>query len=81
MTLKAIAYEAGMTDSAVASASYTIQVAAPTFEPPAGAYSSAQSVTISTTTAGASIRYTTDGARPPPPSGTCTADRLRSAAT
>jgi hypothetical protein len=59
--LKAIAYESGFADSAVASASYTIQVATPTFAPPAGNYGSAQSVTMSTTTAGASIRYTTDG--------------------
>ena len=70
LTLKAIAYEAGMTDSAVASANYTIQVATPTFNPPAGSYGSAQSVTISTTTAGASIRYTTDGSIPSSTVGT-----------
>jgi Concanavalin A-like lectin/glucanases superfamily/Chitobiase/beta-hexosaminidase C-terminal domain/Domain of unknown function (DUF2341) len=40
------------------------QVATPTFNPPAGTYSSAQPVTISTTTVGASIRYTTDGSTP-----------------
>ena len=39
-------------------------VATPTFNPPAGTYNSAQPVTISTTTAGASIYYTTNGARP-----------------
>jgi hypothetical protein len=39
-------------------------VATPTFTPPAGTYSSGQSVTISTTTLGASIRYTTDGSTP-----------------
>ena len=39
-------------------------VAAPTFNPPAGAYGSAQSVILSSTTAGASIRYTTDGSTP-----------------
>ncbi|MBZ5677966.1 MAG: S8 family serine peptidase, partial [Acidobacteriia bacterium] len=44
--------------------------ATPTFNPPAGAYGSAQSVTISTTTPGASIRYTTDGSTPSSTVGT-----------
>jgi len=39
-------------------------VATPTFSPPAGSYDSAQVVTISTTTSGAAIRYTTDGSDP-----------------
>lgn len=38
--------------------------AIPTFSPAAGTYSSAQSVTLSTSTAGATIYYTTDGAEP-----------------
>src|SRR6185312_11719946 len=38
--------------------------AAPTFSPAAGTYTSAQSVTLSDTTAGASIYYTTDGTTP-----------------
>ncbi|MGD0777611.1 MAG: DUF2341 domain-containing protein, partial [Candidatus Solibacter sp.] len=66
-TLNAIAYLAGMTDSAVSTAVYTInlpQVSAPTFNPPGGIFTSAQSVTIATTTGGASIRYTTDGTTP-----------------
>jgi hypothetical protein len=41
------------------------QVAAPSFSPAAGSYTTAQSVTISTTTSGASIRYTTDGVTTP----------------
>ncbi len=54
------------TDSAVYS--YTVGVgngiAKPVFTPPGGSYASAQSVTLSTTVAGASIRYTTDGSAP-----------------
>lgn len=45
-------------------------VAAPSFNPAAGSYSGAQSVTISTTTSGASIRYTLDGSTPTSTSGT-----------
>jgi regulation of enolase protein 1 (concanavalin A-like superfamily) len=36
----------------------------PTFNPPAGTYSSAQAVTISSATPGATIRYTVDGTAP-----------------
>jgi hypothetical protein len=39
-------------------------VAKPTFSPPSGTYSSAQSVTISSATSGVEIRYTTDGSTP-----------------
>jgi len=66
-TLKAIAVATGLANSPVTSGVYTIQTAtaaAPTFSPPAGTYSSAQSVTISSTTSGASIYYTTDGSAP-----------------
>ena len=45
-------------------------VAAPTFSPPAGTYTSAQSVTIATATSGATIRYTTDGTLPTATQGT-----------
>jgi len=38
--------------------------AAPTFSPAAGSYSTAQTVTLATSTAGATIRYTTDGSTP-----------------
>ena len=71
-TLQAIAYATGCTDSAVASGVYTITVpcATPTFNPVAGTYASAQTVTINTTTGGATIRYTTDGSVPSSTSGT-----------
>ena len=45
-------------------------VAAPTFNPGTGTYTSAQTVTISTTTTGASIRYTTDNSPPSSTAGT-----------
>jgi hypothetical protein len=65
-TIRAMATAGGMTDSAVASATYTIQqqVAAPTFSPAAGTYTGSVSVTISDATSGATIRYTTDGSTP-----------------
>jgi hypothetical protein len=71
-TLKAIAYATGIPDSLVGTAIYTIgsQAAAPTFSPPAGQYGSPQSVTISSSTSGATIRYTTDGSLPTPTTGT-----------
>ncbi|HTB81724.1 MAG TPA: chitobiase/beta-hexosaminidase C-terminal domain-containing protein [Opitutaceae bacterium] len=73
-TLNAIAYASGFTDSAVTSATYTInlpqQVAAPGFSPGAGTYASAQNVTVTSATSGASIRYTTDGSTPSETAGT-----------
>jgi formylglycine-generating enzyme required for sulfatase activity len=66
-TIKAIAVKSGMTNSSVASAAYTINydaVATPTFSPVAGTYNSDQSVSITTTTSGATIYYTQDGSEP-----------------
>jgi len=63
-TLKAIAVASGLTDSLVASGTYTLQPAAPVFSPAAGTYTSAQSVTISDATPGATIYYTTDNSVP-----------------
>ncbi len=71
-TVKAIAFMSGWSDSAVTSAAYIItgSVVAPAISPAAGTYTSGQSVTLSTSTSGASIRYTTDGSVPTPTSGT-----------
>jgi len=46
------------------------QVAAPTFSPGGGNYGSAQNISITSTTGGASIRYTTDGSTPSETVGT-----------
>jgi len=46
------------------------EVFTPTFSPPGGTYTNAQSVTISCPTAGATIRYTTDGTDPTATAGT-----------
>lgn len=42
----------------------TASVAAPAFSPGAGTYNAAQTISLSTTTAGATIRYTLDGSNP-----------------
>jgi hypothetical protein len=45
-------------------------VAAPSFSPAGGTYSTAQNVTITTSTSGATIRYTTNGTTPTATTGT-----------
>lgn len=66
-TIQAIAVAAGDSNSAIASGTYTISLpvaATPSFSPAPGTYASAQSVTLSDSTPGASIYYTTDGTTP-----------------
>jgi alpha-tubulin suppressor-like RCC1 family protein len=64
MTLKAKAFKAGIPPSNTNEAAYTIKAQAPQMSPGGGTYGTAQSVTLSTSTSGASIRYTTDGSEP-----------------
>jgi len=67
-TLTAVATAPGYLNSEVVTAKYDITAppaAPPTFNPPAGAYTTAQTVSLSTTTAGASIYYTINGVNPP----------------
>jgi hypothetical protein len=65
-TVEAIAVENGYSNSPIATAVYTIAsgVAAPVFSPSPGTFTSPQTVTITDTTAGATIYYTTNGTAP-----------------
>jgi len=71
-TVRAIAYKAGDVTSALASAAYVITgtVATPTISPAAGTYTSAQTVSLTCATPGATIHYTTDGTTPSETVGT-----------
>jgi len=71
-TMKAKAFKDGWTPSEIVTKSYTITppplpssvVASPVFSPGSGTYTSAQSITISCPTSGATIRYTSDNSDP-----------------
>jgi len=82
-TLKAFALATGYTTSAVASATYTINLpaAAPTLSPAQGAYTSAQTVTLADSIHGATIYYTTNGATPTTNSSKYAAPGIKVSAT
>jgi sugar lactone lactonase YvrE len=64
-TINAIAISSGGVKSTVASAAYVIsKPVTPVFTPPAGTYSAAQSITITESTPGTTIYYTTNGSTP-----------------
>jgi hypothetical protein len=65
-TVKAIASASGLANSSIASATYAIQAATPSISPNPGTYSSPLSATLTDTTPGAIITYTTDGSTPVP---------------
>ena len=71
-TLQAFAYATNLTASGLTSNNYVITgtAAAPVFSLPAGTYTNFQSVTFSSATADASIRYTLDGSTPSEIAGT-----------
>ncbi len=77
VTLKARAFAAGLADSQIAFAHYllvTPVASTPTFNPVSGTYLGSQNITIATSSAGASLRYTTDGTDPTSTSGTLIAN-------
>ena len=62
--IQAMAVASGDSASSIATATYSFPAATVYFQPIAGAYSSVQSVSITSRTAGAAIYYTTDGSTP-----------------
>jgi uncharacterized membrane protein (UPF0136 family) len=71
-TITAIATATGFITSQPASATYTLstQTLMPTFAPPAGTYTSPQSVTLSDATPASKIYFTVDNSTPAPGAGT-----------
>ena len=63
-TVKAIAYATGMEASSVITSQLSFAASPPSFSPAPGGFSDPQSVTLTSATSGASIRYTTDGSDP-----------------
>lgn len=63
-TIKAVGCKVGMKTSAVTSASYTLNAASAKFSPAPGTYDTAITLTATLATAGATVRFTTDGTNP-----------------
>ena len=83
-TIKAIAKKEGYLDSGVGTGAYTIDtptVATPTFVPDGGNITSGDTVTMSCSTDGATIYYTTDGSTPTSSSTEYTAPVVLNATT
>ena len=77
-----VAYEdGGNSNKATVKKFIREQVAAPTASPAGGSYTSNQSVSLSTTTSGATIHYTTDGSTPTSSSATYSSSLSISGAT
>jgi predicted CXXCH cytochrome family protein len=70
-TIRAMASGAGISQSSVAVATYTIAAYTPTFAPASGTYRFAQTVTISDASTGVTIYYTTNGSFPTTASPSC----------
>ncbi len=62
--VRAMAYGPGFDPSSVASATYNIRASAPTFSPAGGTFAAPVTVTLASSTSGATLRYTTDGSLP-----------------
>jgi predicted CXXCH cytochrome family protein len=69
--LRAMADGSGISQSGTTTGSYTIAANTPVFSPPAGNYTGAQTITISDSTSGVSIYYTTNGSIPTTSSTQC----------
>jgi hypothetical protein len=64
LTLRVRAWSSTLPPSSITSAIYVLQPATPTASPAPAMYTTPQTVSLATTTAGASIHYTTDGSDP-----------------
>jgi alpha-tubulin suppressor-like RCC1 family protein len=68
LAIKVRGWKPGAVSSELVTGTYELKVVTPTLSPTSGAYRSAQSVTMTTTTPSATLTYTTDGSEPTPSS-------------